>query len=93
MHLLPPRHAERPRGGVIQSASRPAQQASERDRAMGKRTPKVAGIGSPFDDFLKNERIYEETNAVAIKRVLNWQEKGKQENLGPSSTSSGRMRG
>ena len=29
-----------------------------------------ARIGSPFDDFLKEEGIYEEVSARAIKRVL-----------------------
>ena len=32
-----------------------------------------ARIGSSFDDFLKDEGIYEATQAVAIKRVLAWQ--------------------
>lgn len=35
---------------------------------MSKR--KNAAIGSLFDDFLKDEGIYEETQAAAIKRVL-----------------------
>jgi antitoxin HicB len=30
-------------------------------------------IGGSFDDFLKEEGIYEEVTAVAIKRVLAWQ--------------------
>ena len=30
-------------------------------------------IGSSFDDFLKDEGIYEATQALAIKRVLAWQ--------------------
>lgn len=29
--------------------------------------------GSSFDDFLKEEGIYEECTAVALKRVLAWQ--------------------
>jgi hypothetical protein len=32
-----------------------------------------AHIGSSFDDFLKEEGIYEEVTATAIKRVLAWQ--------------------
>ncbi len=40
---------------------------------MSKRTRKKGGIGSTFDDFLKEERTYEATQAVAIKRVLAWQ--------------------
>ena len=36
-----------------------------------------ARIGSSFDDFLKDEGIYETTQAVAIKRVLAWQGVGK----------------
>jgi antitoxin HicB len=30
-------------------------------------------IGSSFDDFLKDEGIYEEVTADAVKRVLAWQ--------------------
>jgi hypothetical protein len=33
---------------------------------------KKGRIGSSFDDFLKEEGAYEETPAVAIKRVLAW---------------------
>lgn len=32
-----------------------------------------AGIGSTFDDFLKEEGIHDEVQAVAIKRVIAWQ--------------------
>src|SRR5437899_2932736 len=45
----------------------------EGDRTMRKRTTKKAGIGSAFDDFLKDEGTYEATQSVAIKRVLAWQ--------------------
>ena len=37
------------------------------------RTTHKPGIGSTFDDFLKDEGTYEATQAVAIKRVLAWQ--------------------
>jgi hypothetical protein len=30
-------------------------------------------LGSSFDDFLKEEGIYEEVTATAMKRVLAWQ--------------------
>ena len=30
-------------------------------------------IGSDFDDFLKEDEIYEETNDIAIKRVVAYQ--------------------
>lgn len=30
-------------------------------------------VGSSFDDFLKDERIFEEVTAQSIKRVLAWQ--------------------
>ncbi len=30
-------------------------------------------IGSSFDDFLQEEGVFEEVNAVAVKRVLAWQ--------------------
>lgn len=30
-------------------------------------------IGSSFEDFLKEEGTYEETTAIAVKRVLAWQ--------------------
>jgi hypothetical protein len=34
---------------------------------------KKGRIGSSFDDFLKEEGIYEEVTARAIKRVIAWQ--------------------
>jgi antitoxin HicB len=37
------------------------------------RTKKKGRIGSSFDDYLKDEGAYEETNALAIKRTLAWQ--------------------
>ena len=42
---------------------------------MSKRTTKKAGVGSTFDDFLKREGTYKATQAVALKRVLAWQNK------------------
>ena len=30
-------------------------------------------LGSDFDDFLKEEKIFDETQAVAVKRVLSFQ--------------------
>ena len=30
-------------------------------------------VGSSFDDFLEEEGILEETNLLAIKRVISWQ--------------------
>ena len=33
----------------------------------------MGGIDSSFGNFLKDEGIYEETTATAIKRVLAWQ--------------------
>lgn len=30
-------------------------------------------IGSSFENFLKGEGVFDETNAVAIKRLLAWQ--------------------
>jgi antitoxin HicB len=30
-------------------------------------------IGSSFEDFLKEEGVFEETGTLAIKRVLTWQ--------------------
>ncbi len=40
---------------------------------MKKRTAKKVGIGTAFDEFLKDEGTYEATQSVAIKRVLAWQ--------------------
>ena len=39
---------------------------------MKKRATKKTGIGTTFDDFLKDEGTYEATQSVAIKRVLAW---------------------
>ena len=36
-------------------------------------TKKKAGIGSSFEDYLKEDGTYEETTAIAVKRVLAWQ--------------------
>ena len=32
-----------------------------------------AFIGDDFDDFLREEEVYEEVSAIALKRVLSWQ--------------------
>lgn len=32
-----------------------------------------SGVGSSFDDFLKDEGLHEEITAASIKRVLAWQ--------------------
>jgi len=37
---------------------------------MSKKNP---NRGSSFDDFLKEEDVYEETKATALKRVVAWQ--------------------
>jgi DNA-binding Xre family transcriptional regulator len=34
---------------------------------------KKGRVGSSFEDFLKEEGVLEETNAIAVKRVLAWQ--------------------
>jgi len=34
---------------------------------------KKGKVGSSFEDFLKEEGVLEETNAIAVKRVLAWQ--------------------
>jgi predicted XRE-type DNA-binding protein len=41
----------------------------EGDRNMSKK----GRIGSSFEDFLQEEGVLEETNAIAVKRVLAWQ--------------------
>jgi len=33
----------------------------------------TSAIGSSFDDFLKEEGLYEDVQAIAIKRVIAWQ--------------------
>ncbi len=45
-------------------------QTKKRDRAMSE---KKGRIGSGFDDFLKQEGLYEEVTAGAVKRVLTQQ--------------------
>ena len=37
------------------------------------RKKKAGRIGSAFSDYLKSEGSYDETSAVAVKRVLAWQ--------------------
>jgi antitoxin HicB len=41
-------------------------------------------IGSSFEDFLKEEGIFEETTTVAVKRVLAWQVAKTMKELGIS---------
>lgn len=47
-------------------------------------------IGSNFDDFLKEEKIYEQVQAVAIKRVIAYQiaEEMKKKNLTKTEMAS-----
>ena len=40
--------------------------------AAKKAARKRASIGSSFDDFLREDGAFEETQAVAIKRVIAW---------------------
>jgi DNA-binding Xre family transcriptional regulator len=37
------------------------------------RSRKKGRIGSSFDDFLKDEGVYNEVETVAVKRVIAWQ--------------------
>ena len=41
-------------------------------RKRATKTKKEAGIGSSFEEFLREEGIYGVTEAIAIKRVLAW---------------------
>lgn len=43
-----------------------------REKTDAAKTTKRGRIGSSFDDYLREEGTYEETQAVAIKRVLAW---------------------
>lgn len=46
--------------------------ATKRKARARTKTAKRGRIGSSFDDYLRAEGTYEETQAVAIKRVLAW---------------------
>ncbi len=59
--------------GFLKKRQKTPDEALARKRVMSKRATKKAGIGSAFDDFLKDEGTYEVTQAVAIKGVLAWQ--------------------
>lgn len=48
-------------------------------------------IGSSFDDFLEEEGILAETNAVAIKRVIAWEIQQKIDNEHLSKTKMARL--
>lgn len=45
---------------------------------------KKGRIGSSFDDYLKEQGVFEETRAVAAKRALVWQMQQAMENEGMS---------
>lgn len=49
---------------------KPRRAAARKASGAAKRAP--AHVGSSFDDFLREEGVYEETQAIAIKRVLAW---------------------
>jgi DNA-binding Xre family transcriptional regulator len=49
-------------------------------------------IGSNFDDFLREENLFDEASAVAIKRVIAWQIAQAMEVSGVNKTTlAGRM--
>jgi antitoxin HicB len=48
-------------------------------------------IGSSFDDFLKDDGIYEEVTAIAVKRVLAWQIEQARLAQGPSKSALARQ--
>jgi len=50
-------------------------------------------IGSSFDDYLKEEEIYEECEATAIKRVIAWQLQSYMESRKISKTAVAKMLG
>lgn len=50
----------------------PGADAKEGDGIMTKKK-KTGRVGSSFSDYLKDEGSYEETSAVAVKKVLAWQ--------------------
>ena len=50
-------------------------------------------VGSSFDDFLKEEDIYEECEATAIKRVIAWQLQNYMESRNVSKTAVAKMMG
>jgi DNA-binding Xre family transcriptional regulator len=58
------------------SVKRKARKAAPAKKAAVRRAGNPAGkrarIGSSFDDFLRTEGTFEETQAVAIKRVIAW---------------------
>jgi antitoxin HicB len=58
---------EEPEDPKVGSKSRAA--TSEGDHSMSNK----GRVGSSFEDFLKEEGVLEETNAIAVKRVLAWQ--------------------
>ncbi len=47
--------------------------------------------GSDFDDFLSEENTLEETNAVAIKRVLAWQLEQTMKKQGLTKTAMAKL--
>jgi predicted XRE-type DNA-binding protein len=59
---------------IIDDTSRGSEigaQTRERDQGMSK--PKNRHIGTSLDDLLREEGVYEETQAQAIKEVVAWQ--------------------
>jgi predicted XRE-type DNA-binding protein len=68
---------------LAKKSVRIAAQRVARRKPDAAKTMKRGRIGSSFDDYLREEGTYEETQAVAIKRVLAWRlaEEMKRQNL------------
>jgi hypothetical protein len=66
----PPGEADQQPHGYQRDAERDEQAAEGHDLSIGAGHMKKKNIGSSFDSWLREERIYEEVTATAIKRVL-----------------------
>ena len=66
----PPGEADQQAHGDQRDAERDEQAAQGHDLSIGAGHMKKKNIGSSFDGWLREEGIYEEVTATAIKRVL-----------------------
>jgi len=75
-HGLPRRSAPRNDGGggtILVDMTLPKSRHATGIEKTQEYMMKAENIGSSFDDFLQEEGILDEANAVAIKRVIAWQ--------------------
>jgi len=92
-HGLPHRTAPRNDGGggtILVDMTLPKSRHATGIEKTQEYMMKAENIGSNFDDFLQEEGLLDEANAVAIKRVIAWQDRSGDESAEAYEVSDGK---